>query len=132
MSQENVEVLRAIYERWGRGDFWTPEVFDPEVEAVWASAVPDLGTSHGLHELSESFRGWVAALGEVRWKAERFIELPGDRVLVLMTTYARGRGSGIETEGKYAHIWTFRDGKATRIEGFIDWASARAKAGLDE
>ena len=132
MSQENVEVLRAVYERWGRGDFWTPEVFDPDVEAVWATDVPDLGTSHGLHELSESFRGWVSALGEVRWKAEELIDLPGDRVLVLMTTHARGRGSGIETEGKYAHIWTFRDGKATRIEGFIDWASARAKARLEE
>jgi ketosteroid isomerase-like protein len=49
-----------------------------------------------------------------------------------MTTYARGRGSGIVTEGKYAHIWTFRDGKAIRIEGFIDWASARARAKLEE
>jgi hypothetical protein len=31
-----VAILRAVYARWARGDFWTPEVVDPEVEVVWA------------------------------------------------------------------------------------------------
>jgi hypothetical protein len=29
MSQENVEVLRAVDARWGAGDFWTPDIYDP-------------------------------------------------------------------------------------------------------
>jgi hypothetical protein len=30
MSQENVEALTSVYERWGVGDFWTPDIFDAD------------------------------------------------------------------------------------------------------
>ena len=32
MSQENVEVVRRLYEHWGRGDWNTGEFFDPAVK----------------------------------------------------------------------------------------------------
>jgi uncharacterized protein len=131
MSQQNVEILRAVYERWTRGDFRTPEVFDPDVDVVWAPAVLDVGTARGLAGLEAGLREWFKAWDHVRMQAEEYIVLE-DRVLVLLTAYGRGRGSGIETEGKYAHVWTMRDGKATRIEGFTDWATARKSVGLEK
>ena len=40
MSEENVEVLRAVYERWGEGDFRSStDVFDPLVVFVDAAGV---------------------------------------------------------------------------------------------
>ena len=34
-----------VYEKWGAGDFWTPEIFDPEVEVVWAGEMPAFSAS---------------------------------------------------------------------------------------
>lgn len=55
---------------------------------------------------------------------------PGGRVLALLTAYGHGRGSSVETDGKFAHLWTMRDGKATQIEGYTDCETARSDAGL--
>jgi ketosteroid isomerase-like protein len=128
MSQQDVEALRAVYERWGRGDLWTPEVFDPAVEVVWAADIPDTGTDHGLAGLTESTRRWLSAWEDLRVVAEEFVDL-GERVLVLITLHGRGKDSGIQSEGRYAHVWTMRNGKAVRFEGYSDWDTARAAAG---
>jgi ketosteroid isomerase-like protein len=131
MSQENVEILRAVYGRWRLGDVWTPEVFDPDVEVVWAADIPDADTYHGLAGLEQSARRWLKAWDELRIQAEEFVDL-GERVLVLITISGRGKDSSIEAEGKYAHVWTMRDGKATRFAGYTDWAEALEAVGLSE
>ena len=131
MSQENVERLRAVYERWGRGDVWTPEIFEPEVEVVWAAEIPDADTTHGLTEFEQASRSWLSAWDGLRVDAEEYIDL-GERVLVLVTIRGRGKDSSIETEGKYAHVWTMRDGKATRLVGYTDWDKALEAVGLSE
>src|SRR4029077_11086188 len=98
MSQENVEMLRAVYDRWARGDFWTPEPFDPEVESVWPAEVPDVGTYYGLDGLVQGTREFLSAWDSVSFDPDRFIDL-GNRVLVLFTVRGRGKGSRVETEG---------------------------------
>lgn len=130
MSRQDIDTLRNVYERWGRGDFWTPEVFDPEVEVVWATGVLDVEPTRGLAGLEAGLREWFKAWDEMRMHADELIEV-GDRVLALLTTFGRGRGSSIETTGKYAHVWTMRDGKAIRVEGFVDWDSARKSVELE-
>src|SRR5580765_3036712 len=58
MSQENVNVVRRLYEHWGRGDWNTGEFFDPAVKyARIGSDVPgDAGEWTGLREM------WKAAV----------------------------------------------------------------------
>jgi hypothetical protein len=34
MSQENVEMVRSVYETWGRGDFRSAEWAHPEIDFV--------------------------------------------------------------------------------------------------
>jgi len=96
-----------------------------------AADIPDVGTCHGLAGLEESARQWFSAWDALRIQAEEFIDL-GERVLVLITVYGRGKDSSIETEGKYARLWTMRDGKATRLVGYTDWGIARKSVGLQE
>ncbi len=133
MSKENVEALKSVYERWRAGDFSTPDIFDSNVEAVWAEQIPDLpGGGRGLSAVGAGMRTFLAAWDEYRWEAERFIPLRGDRVLVLFTAWGRGKGSSVEVEGHWAHLWTFLDGKATRVEGFIHQLDALEAAGLSE
>jgi ketosteroid isomerase-like protein len=129
MSRENVEALRSVYERWSRGDFWTPEIFDPDVEVVWDPGVLDVGTYRGLAGLEQSLREFFSAWDDMRMKAEEFIDLDSG-VLVLITASGRGKESSVETEGKYAHHWTMHGGKATRIVGYVDWDTPRAELGL--
>ena len=131
MSQENVEALKAVYARWGTGDFWTPEIFAPDIELVWADEVPDLSAGgRGLPAIAASMRTFLAAWEDYRWEADSFHPAPEDRVLVLFTARGRGKGSNVEVQANWAHLWTFRGLKATRLQGFVQQAEALAAAGL--
>jgi ketosteroid isomerase-like protein len=48
------------------------------------------------------------------------IEEAHDLVAVVVGLEARGRGSGLQTEMRQSHLWTFRHGKATRFQWFTD------------
>jgi ketosteroid isomerase-like protein len=131
MSQEhNVEALRSVYARWAIGDFWTPEIFDPDVEVVWAEALPDATrAARGLSAMDAGIRNWLAAWDDCVWAADEFISVRGG-VLVLFTARGRGKGSSVDVEAHWAHLWTFHDGRATRVEGFVDQAEALRAVGL--
>jgi ketosteroid isomerase-like protein len=131
MSEENVEALRAVYAKWAAGDFWTPDIFDPEVEVVWAAVMPDTSVDRGLAAMGTAMRGFLAAWDECSWAAERFLPAD-DRVVVLFTARGRGKGSSVDVVAHWAHVWTFDNGKATRIEGFSDQAAALEAVGLSE
>jgi hypothetical protein len=133
MSLENVEALKAVYAQWAVGNFWTPEIFDPEVEVVWAEEMPDATrTARGLSAVETGIRNWLVPWDEYRWIANKFIPVEEEGVLVFLTARGRGKGSTVEVEAHWAHLWTFRRGKATRLEGFLDQDEALKAAGLSE
>ena len=132
MSQENVEALKAVYARWAQGDFWTAEILDPDIEVVWAQEMPDFGSpTRGVEAMTAGMQNLLAVWEDYVWAADKFMPA-GDRVLVLFTARGRGKGSSVEVEAHWAHLWTFREGKATRVEGFLDRAEALEAAGLSE
>ena len=47
-------------------------------------------------------------------------------------TKARGRGSGVEVEGRESALWTVRDGKVCRYEWFHEPMEGLEAAGLSE
>ena len=58
MSQENVQIVRRVYEQWSRGDFSGGDAFHPEVEFEMVDW-PGRDRSHGLEEMREA---WLASL----------------------------------------------------------------------
>ena len=54
----------------------------------------------------------------------------GDAVLAAVHQSGTGESSGVETELRYFQVWTLRDGKVVRLEGFRDGDRAREAAGL--
>src|SRR5690349_20962071 len=131
MSQDHIEALKAVYARWGKGDFWTPEIFASDIELVWADELPDLASGgRGLPAVAEGMRTFLAAWDDNRWEADEFLAAPEDRVLVLFTAHGRGKGSSVEVEAHWAHLWTFRGPQAIRLEGFVNQEDALAAAGL--
>ena len=131
--EENVEIVRRLYERWATGDF-TPDVFDPDVEFSRIGAqTPDMeGRWVGLDEFWKAVREYLQPLSDLRIEAERIIDLSGDRVLVLSRQTARGKQSGVPMETQLADLFTLRDGKIVRYDSYWNRAEALEAVGLSE
>jgi ketosteroid isomerase-like protein len=130
MSQENVEAVRAVYARWARGDFFSSlEIFDPKVQTVWTDLIPDADTDVGLDALGATWTRFLAAWKEATMTAEEVRET-GDSVVVAVRFRAKGHETGLPFEDRYGHLWTFRGGRAIRLEGYPDFADALEAAGL--
>jgi ketosteroid isomerase-like protein len=134
MSQENVEILRRLYERWASGDFTPTDPFDPDVEHSRIGAqTPDLeGRWVGLDEFGTAFREYLEALSDLRTEAERIIDLSDDRVLVLSRQTARGKQSGVPIDHELGDLFTLRDGKIVRFYSYWNRVDALEAAGLRE
>jgi uncharacterized protein len=132
MSQENVEVVRRVYEAWARGEFPGPaELLDPKIEYVNPAGAVEPGTRYGLDAFLQAvekvFEGWAT------WQMEPEVFRPaGDQVAVVVRYRARGRESGVEVEGVESALWTVRDGKVVRYAWFHGAADALEAAGLRE
>ena len=67
------------------------------------------------------WREWLAAWETVQFEYE-LIDA-GDRVVALVDQRMRGRSTGIEVElGKYARVYTFRDGSIVHWKGYMSHA----------
>jgi uncharacterized protein len=132
MSQENVELVRRIYDRWAEGDFQAGrELFDPDITTVWAQDFPTAGTYHGPDGHAAAMREWLSAWTNLTLEAERFVDV-GDSVVVPFVVRARGRESGAEVERRWAHVWTLHDGRVVRFEVHLETREALEAVGLAE
>ena len=131
MSQENVEVVRRIYQAFHSGDFERALAhFDPDV-VVDATMRVDAGIGHGREELYAIVGRWVGAFDEFREEIEEMRDL-GSQVCVVSTQHGRGRGTGIETETRYAVLYEVRESQITRMTMYPGPADALAAVGLSE
>jgi ketosteroid isomerase-like protein len=135
MSQENVEVIRRMYERWLEDDPSLFEAFDPEIElypdpgADWVG-VDD--TYRGHDGVRAYMRQVYEALEDYRPEIEELRD-EGDKVITLAIEHGRGRGSGAVVEArKTAHVWTMRANKAIRLDLYLDRDRALRAVGLAE
>jgi ketosteroid isomerase-like protein len=132
MSQENVEVVRDIYERWREGDFRTSvDVLDPLVLFVLRPEFPDAGTYLGRERIAEYMRGFLEPWSRITIEAEDITDA-GDSVVVAVRQAGVGEESGAATELRYFQVWSFRGRKVIRLENFRERAEALEAAGLSE
>jgi ketosteroid isomerase-like protein len=133
MSQENVEIVRAAYERFAAtGEFVTDLATD---DFVW-----DMSNYHGWPEqqVYEGVDGARAFLSEWTnawedWELElEALHDAGDRVVALLHQRGRAKESGMPVEMSFGQVWTLRDGKQVRTEVYSERAEALQAAGLPE
>ena len=134
MSQENVEVVRAIYDAWARGEYPGPaHLLDAQIEYVNPAAAIEPGTRPGLAAFSRAVDQAFVDGGWESWRIEPERFAPsGDGVAVVLRYRARGRESGLEVEGRESALWTVRDGKAVRYEWFLGPNDALEALGMSE
>jgi ketosteroid isomerase-like protein len=115
----NAQLVQRGYGAFNRGDLDAVlELCAPDVEFVLLPDSPMVQSFHG----HDGFRKMIAENGEMfdlyRNEPEDIIEPGDDKIVVVIRSAARGRLSGIEVQGRLAHLWTLRDGKAIRFEAF--------------
>jgi ketosteroid isomerase-like protein len=139
MSQERVEIIRAVYERFSEGDFRaSAELLDPHVVLVLGpqfapnllASSPVAGAFYGVEAVATYTRSFLEDQ-TVTMEAEE-IDLVGDSVVVGVRQRAVGKASGVPTKLRYFTVWSFRGGKVIRIESFTARAEALEAAGLQE
>jgi ketosteroid isomerase-like protein len=131
MSQENVEIVREFFDRFG-SDFWREHVAE---DVVWdTSAVSYAGISgvyRGHAGVEQFFRNWLGPWESPTVELLEVIDA-GDSVFTVMRWRARGRGSGVEVQRDFFGIYAFRDGVVVGFRQAETRAEALEAAGLKE
>jgi len=129
MSQENVEIVRSIYDSLNRGD-WDAAIHrtDPDFEVTFQRG-PNAGTHRGrgsiqaiLEDQRVAFEAWIIEVEQVFDSR--------DQVVALIKSHLRPKGTDAEFEIRNGHIWTIRDGMAHSLRGFPNPEEALEAAGL--
>src|SRR5262245_8258965 len=122
MSQENLEIVRGIYDAVTRRDGVAPyEVYAEDI--VW-----DISNSRraavGMEPVYEAHEGvrrfWrdaVSVFGEIDFEIEELTET-GEQVLAVGREREVGRASGAPLETTHIAVWTLAGGKVTRMQLF--------------
>ena len=129
MTEGNVAIVERIYDHWGRGDFKTHNVLDEHALMVVRPEFPDTGTYLGHKGFADYTRGFLEPWSSITIEAEEIIPA-GDSVVVAVRQRGEGDASGAVTEFRYFHVWTFRGGKAIRLETIRERDEALDAAGL--
>jgi ketosteroid isomerase-like protein len=141
MSEENVELVRGWMEAWQRGDRVQVEKsidsFDPEIEwdaSRFAERVPDLArVYHGAEGVRDFWRLWLSSWRDLQFEIKAVRDAGEEVVLLIENQRQWGRHSGIETQvAPYGFVFTFRDGRITRVALYPTPEGALEAAGLSE
>jgi ketosteroid isomerase-like protein len=131
MSQENVETVRRSLDAYATGDIEGMLAFvdsDGELQSAIIG-----GVEGKMYRGHAGFRSWFAetqvAFEALSTELTEFRDL-GDRVVGLGRIRARGRESGVELDSATGWLFTLRDGKIVRAEGWLDPRRALEAAGL--
>jgi hypothetical protein len=131
VSQQNVEIVRRAYEAFNRGDL-DASVADltPDSQYIASGAIPGAA---GVYRGPEGFKRFISWLwdefDDARVEVHELIEAD-DQVLASVTNRGRGKQSGAEASWSVWQLWTLRDGKLVRGEGFTSREEALAAARL--
>jgi ketosteroid isomerase-like protein len=133
MSQENVEVVRRIYEQRmiDADQERLRDLFTPDVEYVNPPEAIEPGTRYGPAAVGRAFRS-SADFFDSSWSELRELFDCGSAMVAAVSFRTRGRGSESEVVQEEAHTWTVRDGNIVRFEWGRDLAKALKAGGLQE
>ena len=130
MSQENVDIMRAVFEAWNTGHIDAlRELYDDNVIVRPPEDWPE-GPFAGVEAVMRQWRQQRETFdADALEPLSDFLDL-GDRVAVRQTW--RGAGQGPEADMEMTHVITVRKGKIVYQEFFWDHAEALEAAGLSE
>jgi ketosteroid isomerase-like protein len=131
MSQENVEIVRHIYESglFDRDPEELLELATLDVEYINPPYAVEPGVRYGLVAVAQAMRRFAEVWEKSRHELRELYDC-GDIVVAAVSWHIRNRGSETELVNKEAHTWTLRDGRIARFEWGQDLDSALEAAGF--
>jgi ketosteroid isomerase-like protein len=127
MSEENVEIVRALAAAYNRGDLDAlTQAYDPEVEFVTLL----LGTHHGEEAIRLVFEENRRNLSDYSLDLDEVIDAGPDKVIAVAHLGGSGRVSQIALGDLIAFVATIRDGLIVRQQTFRNREEALEAAGL--
>jgi ketosteroid isomerase-like protein len=138
----NLELVKAFFA--GAPDDLVAAIEDPEWVAIVRQGLapllaPDFefvtvrqsvgfpSAQRGVEGFVTAYRAYAEMWESYSLKPKRFVEV-GDKVVVEAKIAGTTRRGGVALEQQVAAVYTFEDGKISRIEEFSDVASAHAAA----
>jgi ketosteroid isomerase-like protein len=123
MGQQRVEIVRGVYEAFGRGD----------VQAVLGAMAEEFEWYEAERMLYGGlYRNWEAVaenvLGPLIQDIPNFEATPvefiasGDTVAAVVRYTGSGKATGKQLDLPVVHVWDIRDGKIARFQQFVDTA----------
>jgi ketosteroid isomerase-like protein len=134
MSQENVEVVRAAFDAYLRGDIDALlGRCDENIIITQAPEVPGISPQqHGHAGVLEAFAIWPEQWDDFQVEVERVIAHPGDYVVVATRQQGRGKQSGVEVTMGFTFVFVVRGAKIAEWRIFVHQDQALEAAGLSE
>jgi ketosteroid isomerase-like protein len=130
-SHENVEIVRrGYYGALNRGDLGAAaSQLAPDAEIVTALSAVEGGSYHGRQGLRKWWEDFFQLFADAHLAARDFTAI-GDLVMATTTVHARGRGSTVDVEQEFTHLFRLRDGKIVWFKSYIERTAALEAAGL--
>ena len=131
MSQENLQVVRAAYEAFFRGDHSAMlAMISADAVTHRAPPQPDAGTWHGPDGILRALADWTTDFENFEMSADGFRDAGESHVIVHVRQSATGKASGAPIEADFWLVHTLRDMLITRTDIFVREEHALAAAGL--
>jgi ketosteroid isomerase-like protein len=132
MSQENVEIVRRLWRAYFDGGLdAVAEFWDEDIDWRAAEGAPDdVGEMHGVDAMRRYVGEWIDMFDGPAVVLEEVRDVGDDRVFAVQRISARAKLSGIETEIRYAVVYTVRDGKIVRGREYLNVEQALEAVGL--
>jgi ketosteroid isomerase-like protein len=131
MSQENVEVVQAVFEAWNARDMDAMrDACDPEIIVRSPEGWPEAGPFFGQDAVMRAFEQLRETFDSDWQELNSDLVHIGDRVAV--RTVWHGVGHGPELKQETTPVFTVRRGRVFHVEDFWDHAEALATLGLSE
>jgi ketosteroid isomerase-like protein len=128
-GQGDAAIVRRAYEALNDGDMEAALApLDERAEWHEISLLPEAGAYVGRDAIVSLLATFLESWEEVRQDIEDTV-VAGDRVGLFIHLRARGRGSGVEVDRRYAHVWTMRDGRGVRVDAYDEPGAAREALG---
>jgi ketosteroid isomerase-like protein len=134
MSRENVEIVRDSLKALDDGGvdsiaaFWHPEISWRAIEG----ALDDVGEMQGIESARLYVQDWLGTFDNFSVVPEELLDVDDDRVIAIQRASGRAKLSGIETQLRYAVVYTLRGGRIVRCREYADRKEALKAAGLQE
>ena len=126
----DLELFVPSYQALSRGDLdaWLAGIHD-DAELHELAEMPDTAVYRGHAEI----RGWaesgMSLLADWEWVPEEVLHATGDLAVLAVRVRGRGVESGAPVDQLVFHVIEFRDGRTTRMRGFLSEDQALAAAG---